>query len=210
MYLLFNDAPLLGWAIDMNILILAIAIGVFLAFLAYWFTQTVVGALVRRLLSDSIGEENAKTLDELSKNNFVFRFLLRDGSTLRRIISCVGGELPIREEKADGAAIEADGSAAEATDAKPEADEAKQKEGSEARIIESKEEKKGFFERFKKPKKDFSRAKFYIAEDTVEKASAKYPRKISPYWLILVFFLCAVVGVAMTFLLPYIMGLILD
>ena len=205
MYLLFDDAPLLGWAIDMNILILAIAIGVFLAFLAYWFTQSVVGALVRRLLSDGVGEENAKTLKELSKDNFVFRFLLRDGSTLRRIISCVGGELPVCEEES--------AEHTEAEEEKPEESvpsDTENADSGEARIIESKEEKKGFFARFKKPKKDFSRAKFYIAEDTVEKANAKYPRRISPYWLILVFFLCAVVGVAMTFLLPYIMGLILD
>ncbi len=209
MYLLFNDAPLLGWAIDMNILILAIAIGVFLAFFAYWFTQTVVGSFVRRLLSDGVGEENAKTLDELSKNNFVFRFLLRDGSTLRRIVSCAGGELPICEEEANDKKDEA---AVEAADAEPNKEKAEQTsaESGEARIIESKEEKKSFFARFKKPKKDFSKAKFFIAEEATEKATAKYPRRVSPYWLILVFFLCVAIGIAMTWLLPFIMGLILE
>ena len=202
MYLLFNEAPLLGWAINMNILILAIAIGVFLAFFAYWFTQSVIGSLVRKLLSDGVGEENARSLSELSRNNFIFRFLLRDGSVLRRTVSCVGGELPLREDDAEDEKEEKNALVEEA----PETAEA----NGEARILESKEEKKSFFARFKKPKKDFSKAKFYIPEEQVEKATAKYPRKISPYWLILVFFLCVIVGVAMTWLLPYIMGLILD
>lgn len=206
MYLFFNDAPLLGWLIDTNILILAIAIGVFLAFFAYWFTQTVVGSLVRKLLSDSIGEDKAKTLDKLKKNNFLFRFLLRDGSVLRRTVSCVGNELPLLEEDSKEAEKEAESTVEEKAEKAPE----DAGDDNVARIIESKEEKKSFFARFKKPKKDFSKAKFFISEDNVEKATAKYPKKVSSLWLLLVLFLCISVGIAMTFLLPFIMGLILD
>ena len=206
MYLFFNDAPLLGWLIDTNILILAIAIGVFLAFFAYWFTQTVVGSLVRKLLSEGVGEDNSKTLDELKKNNFLFRFLLRDGSVLRRIISCVGNELPLLEEDSKEAEKEAESTVEEKAEKAPE----DAGDDNVARIIESKEEKKSFFARFKKPKKDFSKARFFISEDNVEKATAKYPKKVSSLWLILVLFLCISVGIAMTFLLPFIMGLILD
>ena len=206
MYLFFNDAPLLGWLIDTNMLILAIAIGVFLAFFAYWFTQTVIGSLVRALLSDSIGEDKAKTLDELKKNNFLFRFLLRDGSILRRIVSCVGNELPLLEEDSKEAEKEAESAVKEKAEKAPE------DAGNDnvARIIESEEEKKSFFARFKKPKKDFSKARFFISEDNAEKVAAKYPKKVSSLWLILVLFLCISVGIAMTFLLPFIMGLILD
>ncbi|MBR7101274.1 MAG: hypothetical protein IKC74_03200 [Clostridia bacterium] len=206
MYLFFNDAPLLGWLIDTNILILAIAIGVFLAFFAYWFTQTVIGSLVRALLTDSIGEDKAKTLDELKKNNFLFRFLLRDGSVLRRTVSCVGNELPLLEEDSKEAEKEAESTAEEKAEKVPE----DAGDDNVARIIESKEEKKSFFARFKKPKKDYSKAKFFISEDNVEKATAKYPKKVSSLWLLLVLFLCISVGIAMTFLLPFIMGLILD
>ena len=206
MYLFFNDAPLLGWLIDTNILILAIAIGVFLAFFAYWFTQTVVGSLVRKLLSEGVGEDNSKTLDELKKNNFLFRFLLRDGSVLRRTVSCVGNELPLLEEDSKEAEKEAESTAEEKAEKVPE----DAGDDNVARIIESKEEKKSFFARFKKPKKDYSKAKFFISEDNVEKATAKYPKKVSSLWLLLVLFLCISVGIAMTFLLPFIMGLILD
>ena len=206
MYLFFNDAPLLGWLIDTNILILAIAIGVFLAFFAYWFTQTVVGSLVRKLLSEGVGEDNSKTLDELKKNNFLFRFLLRDGSVLRRTVSCVGNELPLLEEDSKEAEKEAEITAEEKAEKAPE----DAGDDNVARIIESKEEKKSFFARFKKPKKDFSKARFFISEDNAEKAAARYPKKVSSLWLILVLFLCISVGIAMTFLLPFIMGLILD
>ena len=206
MYLFFNDAPLLGWLIDTNILILAIAIGVFLAFFAYWFTQTVVGSLVRKLLSEGVGEDNSKTLDELAKNNFLFRFLLRDGSVLRRTVSCVGNELPLLEEDSKEAEKEAESTVEEKAEKAPE----DAGDDNVARIIESKEEKKSFFARFKKPKKDFSKARFFISEDNVEKAAARYPKKVSSLWLLLVLFLCISVGIAMTFLLPFIMGLILD
>ena len=205
MYLFFDDAPLLGWLIDTNTLIIAIAIGIFLAFFAYWFTQTVVGALVRKLLSEGVGEENAKTLDELSKNSFVFRFLLRDDSVLRKTVSCVGGVLPvIEEEKAEPEA--------EKTKTEEEPLKSEEKSGKDpvATIIEDeKDEKKSFFARFKKPKKDFSKAKFFITEDNVEKARAKYPRSIKGAWLVLVFFLCVAIGIGMMYLIPFIMDLIL-
>ena len=205
MYLFFDEAPLLGWLIDTNTLIIAIAIGIFLAFFAYWFTQTVVGALVRKLLSEGVGEENAKTLDELSKNSFVFRFLLRDDSVLRKTVSCVGGVLPvIEEEKAEPEA--------EKTKTEEEPSKSEEESGKEpvATIIEDeKDEKKSFFARFKNPKKDFSKAKFFITEDNVEKARAKYPRSIKGAWLVLVFFLCVAIGIGMMYLIPFIMDLIL-
>ena len=152
MYLLFNDAPLLGWLIDTNILILAIAIGVFLAFFAFWFTQTVIGSLVRRLLSDGVGEENAKTLKEISKDNFIYRFFLRDGSVLRKTVSCVGGEIPVVDNGAADKYSSPDNDQENGGEVplnrESDAETAAEAENV-ARIIESKEEKKGFFAKLK-------------------------------------------------------------
>ena len=99
--LLFStgDAPFLGWVVTTDIVIYAIATGVFLSFVAFWFVQNVVGSLVRELLKSSTAEENGKTLDELGKNNAVYRFLLREGKVLRRTVSVVGGELAVIEDK---------------------------------------------------------------------------------------------------------------
>ena len=204
MYLFFDEAPLLGWLIDTNTLIIAIAIGIFLAFFAYWFTQTVVGTLVRKLLSEGVGEENAKTLDQLSKNSFVFRFLLRDDSVLRKTVSCVGGTLPVIEEEKNEPEIEES-----KTEDPSKSEEESEKEPVATIIEDEKDEKKSFFARFKKPKKDFSKAKFFIAEENVEKARAKYPRSIKGAWLVLVFFLCVAIGIGMMYLIPFIMDLIL-
>ena len=204
MYLFFDEAPLLGWLIDTNTLIIAIAIGIFLAFFAYWFTQTVVGSLVRKLLSKGVGEDNAMTLDQLSKNSFVFRFLLRDDSVLRKTVSCVGGALPVIEEEKN------EEEANESKTEEPSKSEDESEKEPVATIVESeKEEKKSFFARFKKPKKDFSKAKFFIAEENMEKAKAKYPRSIKGAWLVLVFFLCVAIGIGMMYLIPFIMDLIL-
>lgn len=204
MYLFFDEAPLLGWLIDTNTLIIAIAIGIFLAFFAYWFTQTVVGSLVRKLLSKGVGEDNAMTLDQLSKNSFVFRFLLRDDSVLRKTVSCVGGALPVIEEEKN------EEEANESKTEEPSKSEEESEKEPVATIVEGeKEEKKSFFARFKKPKKDFSKAKFFIAEENVEKAKAKYPRSIKGAWLVLVFFLCVAIGIGMMYLIPFIMDLIL-
>jgi ABC-type antimicrobial peptide transport system permease subunit len=151
---LFNTTNIFGLE-TVDLTVYSIAIGVFFAFFAYWFLQNVVGKLVRRIAKKAIGEENAKTLEELGRNNALYRYLLRDGSTLRRMISCVGDALP----KAEGG------------------------------------------------KADFTQAKFFVTEDNAKKALHRYPRKISPWWLVLVFFLAAGISFGATYLVPIILDL---
>ena len=151
---LFNTTNIFGLE-TVDLTVYSIAIGVFFAFFAYWFLQNVVGKLVRRIARKAIGEENAKTLDELGRSNALYRYLLRDGSTLRRMISCVGDTLP----KAEGG------------------------------------------------KADFTQAKFFVTEDNAKKALHRYPRKISPWWLVLVFFLAAGISFGATYLVPIILDL---
>lgn len=151
---LFNTTNIFGLE-TVDLTVYSIAIGVFFAFFAYWFLQNVVGKLVRRIARKAIGEENAKTLDELGRNNALNRYLLRDGSTLRRMISCVGDTLP----KSEGG------------------------------------------------KADFTQAKFFVTEDNAKKALHRYPRKISPWWLVLVFFLAAGISFGATYLVPIILDL---
>lgn len=151
---LFNTTNIFGLE-TVDLTVYSIAIGVFFAFFAYWFLQNVVGKLVRRIAKKAIGEENAKTLCELDRNNALNRYLLRDGSTLRRMISCVGDALP----KAEGG------------------------------------------------KADFTQAKFFVTEENSKKALHRYPRKISAWWLALVFFLAAGVSFGATYLVPIILDL---
>ena len=151
---LFNTTNIFGLE-TVDLTVYSIAIGVFFAFFAYWFLQNVVGKLVRRIAKKAIGEENAKTLCELDRNNALNRDLLRDGSTLRRMISCVGDTLP----KAEGG------------------------------------------------KADFTQAKFFVTEENSKKALHRYPRKISAWWLALVFFLAAGVSFGATYLVPIILDL---
>ena len=151
---LFNTTNIFGLE-TVDLTVYSIAIGVFFAFFAYWFLQNVVGKLVRRIAKKAIGEENAKTLCELDRNNALNRYLLRDGSTLRRMIFCVGDTLP----KAEGG------------------------------------------------KADFTQAKFFVTEENSKKALHRYPRKISAWWLALVFFLAAGVSFGATYLVPIILDL---
>jgi ABC-type antimicrobial peptide transport system permease subunit len=151
---LFNTTNIFGLE-TVDLTVYSIAIGVFFAFFAYWFLQNVVGKLVRRIAKKAIGEENAKTLEELGRSNALNRYLLRDGSTLRRMIFCVGDALP----KTEGG------------------------------------------------KADFTQAKFFVTEDNAKKALHRYPRKISPWWLVLVFFLAAGISFGATYLVPIILDL---
>ena len=105
--LLFDNTASLGGLLSLKAAIYSIAAGVFLAIFAYWFLQNVVGKLVRRIAKRAVGEENAKTLDELSRNNWLYRYLLRDNSTLRRLISCVGDTLPRITDKEEGSVLDA-------------------------------------------------------------------------------------------------------
>ena len=151
---LFENTNILGLE-TIDLTVYSIALGVFFAFFAYWFLQNIVGRLVRKIAKRAIGEENAKTLDELDRNNALYRYLLRDGSTLRRMISCVGDALP----KAEGG------------------------------------------------KADFAQAKFFVTEDNAKKALHRYPRKISPWWLVLVFALAAGISFGATYLVPVILDM---
>jgi ABC-type antimicrobial peptide transport system permease subunit len=152
---LFNTTNIFGLE-TVDLTVYSIAIGVFFAFFAYWFLQNIVGKLVRRIAKRAVGEENAKTLEELDRSNALYRFLLRDGSTLRRMISCVGDTLPTSGEKG---------------------------------------------------KADFTQAKFFVTEDNAKKALHRYPRKISPWWLVLVFALAAGISFGATYLVPIILDL---
>ena len=81
--LLFDNTASLGGLLSLKAAIYSIAAGVFLAIFAYWFLQNVVGKLVRRIAKRAVGEENAKTLDELSRNNWLYRYLLSRRVLLR-------------------------------------------------------------------------------------------------------------------------------
>ena len=151
---LFENTNLFGLE-TIDLTVYSIAVGVFFAFFAYWFLQNIVGKLVRRIAKRAIGEENAKTLDELDRNNALYRYLLRDGSTLRRMISCVDDALP----KAEGG------------------------------------------------KADFTQAKFFVTEENSRKALHRYPRKISAWWLVLVFALAAGISFGATYLVPVILDM---
>lgn len=179
MYLLFESAPFLGWMVSTDMFIYALAVGIFLSFVGYWFVQNVIGGLVRKLLKNSVGEENAKTLSSLGSDNGFYKFLLREGKTLRNIVCVRGGSLT-------------------SVNAEKEGEEAPKKKGFKAR-----------FASLKRVKYDYTNAEFYIPEDKVEKAKSKFAHRSNPFWLLLVFVLCAVVGFAMTFLVPIIMDLIM-
>ena len=90
---LFADAI---YAIPTNFIIWAICIGANLGFLYNYFSRNIVGELIRRLLSSAVGEDNAKTLCELGYKKFTlfYKVLLKNGSSLRRIVSVIGGSIP--------------------------------------------------------------------------------------------------------------------
>ena len=190
---LFDDVASLGGLLPVESVVYAVAAGIFLAFFAYWFLQNIVGKLVRRIAKKAVGEENAKTLDELDRNKGFYRFLLRDGSTLRSMISCVGGDLPrvgdtYEDSNLDSIARELSANEGEAT-------------------LVSKEEKtsKNPFKR--KPKADFSRAKFYVTEENAKKALHRYPHKVSILWVILALVLCVGLSIAAAYFVPIIISL---
>ena len=79
-----------------NPMIWGICIGVIIGFIGNFLSKAIVGPFVRALISKgAIGEENAISLREAG---FLYRKLLmialRDGSSLRNIVSVAGGSLP--------------------------------------------------------------------------------------------------------------------
>ena len=89
-----SSSKYLGHLITTEMLVWGICIGAILAFTVYFFQQHITGSLVRLLIKDCVGEDNAKTLDALGKNNAFYRHMVRDNSTLRRVVSVVGGQIP--------------------------------------------------------------------------------------------------------------------
>ena len=87
--------------ITTGMLVWGVCIGAILAFTVYFFQTRILGSLIRALLKDAQGEDNAKALDELGKNKAFYRFFLRDKSTLRKYVSVIGGSVP---KNADGVA----------------------------------------------------------------------------------------------------------
>ena len=192
MYCIFNstqdETASLFWRIitHEHVVYYAVALGVFFSFFAYWFTQRYMGGLVRKMLEKGVGEENAVSLEEINANKFVYRYFLRNGSTLRNIISLVDGELK-EIKKADESTEEAEG---------------KEKK------LSFKERAIKLLSRFKTKKYDYENAKFFISEDNEKKATDRHSRKMSGYWLPLVFVLCILCAFGMTFLFPFVMGMI--
>lgn len=95
---LLSTSKYLGPLITTQMIVWGFCIGAILAFTLYFFQAHVQGSLVRKLLSCGVGADNAKTLDELGKNNAFFRHSLRDNSTLRRVVSVYGGALVLDSE----------------------------------------------------------------------------------------------------------------
>ena len=93
--------------LPINPMIWGICIGINLAFLFTFFVRGVNGMVVRPLLSH-IGKENAVALKDLNFKGLKLKLakrLLRDKSTLRNTISCVGGKIilvPITSKAVEG------------------------------------------------------------------------------------------------------------
>lgn len=81
--------------IALEVMVFGICAGALLAFTLYFFRQKILGSLVKALLLDALGAENAKTLDELGKNKAIYRHSLGDNSVLRRYVSVIGSSLPL-------------------------------------------------------------------------------------------------------------------
>lgn len=92
--MLLSTSPYLGHLLTTEIVVWGIVVGAALAFTVYFFQMKILGSLVREICSSCVGEENAKTLSELGKNNAFYRHFLGDNAILRRIVSVVGGEMP--------------------------------------------------------------------------------------------------------------------
>ena len=80
---------------SLEIIVYGICTGAIIAFTLYFFRQRLLGTLVKRLILDALGAENAKTLDELGKNKLIYRHALGDNSILRRYVSVIGDTLPL-------------------------------------------------------------------------------------------------------------------
>ena len=197
MFFIFDVAPFIGFTITQNILIYAIASGVFLAFFAYWFVQTFNGGIVRKLLKKGVGKENGATLKEIEMDNFLYRWLLRNGSTLRNIVSCDCGELAeIKKSKSE------DDEKVEETKADAESEkEAKKKSSFKDRV-------KAFFYGFRIKRYDYENVKFFISEENKKKAKGRHSKPVNPLWLPLMLVICAICAFGMTYLLPIIMDFI--
>lgn len=93
--------------IPINPMIWGICIGINLAFLFTFIVRGVNGMIVRPLLSH-IGAENAAALKDLDLKGLKLWFakrLLRDNSTLRNTVSCVGGkifQIPVENQATEG------------------------------------------------------------------------------------------------------------
>ena len=229
MFSIFDAAPFIGYTITQKLLVYAIAGGVFLSFVAYWFVQTFNGGLVRKLLERGVGKENGATLKELGKNRFLYRWLLRNGSTLRNLISCDCGELAeIKKIRGDEATkTEQAESAEEAEDAEKaeqvaednaeksiiEESNAKESDGSGAEPEKKekpsfKDRLKAFFRGFRIKRYNYDGVKFFISEENKRKAKDRHSKPVNPLWLPLVLVLCALCAFGMTYLLPIIMDFI--
>ena len=196
MFFIFDVAPFIGFTITQNILIYAIASGVFLAFFAYWFVQTFNGGLVRKLLKRGVGKEKGATLKELEMDNFLYRWLLRNGSTLRNIVSCDCGELTeIKKGKSNDIA---------------NVDEATTESNNEPteKKLPFKDRAKAFFYSFRIKRYDYENVKFFISEENKEKAKGRHSKPVNPLWLPLMLVICAICAFGMTYLLPIIMDFI--
>ncbi len=103
MQLLFADAVQI---IPISSIVWGMCTGVNLAFILSFIVRNATGKIVRSLLTFPVGEENAKTLLELGfkKVSFFSKVLLKDGSSLRKIVFVSGGELP-RRENTEGALV---------------------------------------------------------------------------------------------------------
>lgn len=95
MHFLFADAVHI---IPVSSIVWGICIGVNLAFIVSFIARNCTGKIVRKLLSFPAGEEG-KTFSELGyeKIGFLHKVILKDGSTLRRIISVEDGQIPKAE-----------------------------------------------------------------------------------------------------------------
>lgn len=77
-------------------IIWGICIGVTLGFIFNFVSKAIPGPFVRTLLSkNAIGEDNAVSLRDIGfLNRRLVLLTLRDGSSLRNMVSVVGGKLP--------------------------------------------------------------------------------------------------------------------
>lgn len=149
-----STSPYLGHIITTEVIVWGICIGAILAFTVYFMQMHFLGSLVRALMSCGVGEENAKSLDEIGKNNAFYRHFLEDNSSLRKTVSVVGGSVPRNTEG-------------------------------------------GY---------DFASVRLYIEPEALENARKRYERDTKVWMYIVGVAACVIVGVAMHFTLPLLLG----